>query len=253
MCYLFGEHVITHDGEFFCRLCQRQFPSFDAIYSHCQAASHHPWCQACKLVFLDKTELQEHRDDPRYHHFCPDCDSKIDFSDEEQLDAHRAEAHFWCGGCDLICASKRSLNTHLIYEHAACEICFEVFEDMERCRAHMRTHISDEYRCPGCGYKNEIFSVIIQHLESSSECGGFQQVMRLVKETPGFRDFYISSSSEFDFYCKSCLRRWSTLGELALHLEAATECEWLLYPDETFSSLRQLLGRRRRQELPQQL
>lgn len=76
--------------------------------------------------------------------------------------------------------------------------------------------------------------------------------MRLVKATPGFRDFYIPSGSGFDFYCKSCLRRWSTLGELALHLEDATECGWLLDPNEAFSSLRQLLGRRRRQDLPTQ-
>lgn len=111
----------------------------------------------------------------------------------------------------------------------------------------MRTHPHNEYRCPGCDNKAETFSTIIQHLESSSDCGGLQQVLRLVKETPRFRDFYIHSGSGFDFYCKSCLLRWSTLGELALHIESTANCKWLLGPAEAFSYLREFLGRRRSQ------
>jgi hypothetical protein len=135
MAFLFGEHVISQDGKFYCRICQVQYSSYDAIYSHCQAAMHHSWYEACELVFLDEIELTEHLKDWEYHHFCPNCAGKMDYPDEEILGAHRVEAHFWCQECDLLLASKRCFETHLIYEHAACEVCLEVFKDMELCRA----------------------------------------------------------------------------------------------------------------------
>lgn len=113
----------------------------------------------------------------------------------------------------------------------------------------MRTHPHSEYHCPGCDNIAETFSAIINHLESSRACGDLRQVLRLVRETPRRRDFYIHSSSGFDFYCKSCLLRWSTLGELALHLESTDDCKWLLGPDEAFSYLREFLGRRPAQNL----
>jgi hypothetical protein len=221
------------------------------------------------MVFLDESELKEHMKDEEFHRFCPYCENGVDYPDEESLSAHHAKAHFQCQECDLVLASKRSLNTHLIYEHAACEVCHDVFLDMEMCRLvrftlipvsmkeirliydyqHMRTHPYSEYHCPGCDNTAETFSAIINHLESSSDCGGHHQALRLVKETPRFRDFYIHSSSGFDFYCKSCLLRWSTLGELAHHLERTDECKWLMGPDEAFSYLRDLLGRRPPQNL----
>ncbi|KAJ5873531.1 C2H2 finger domain-containing protein [Penicillium subrubescens] len=248
MSFLFGEHVVSVDDEFFCRLCQAQFSSYDAIYSHCQDSQHHSWCQECEMVFLDECELMEHLTDEEFHHFCPDCVNGVDYPDAESLSAHRAAAHFKCQECGLILASERSLNTHLIYEHAACEVCLDVFLDMEECHQHMRTHPYSEYHCPRCDNIAETFSAIIRHLESSRDCGRRIQVLRLVKANPHLRDFYIYSGSGFDFYCKSCLLRWSSLGELALHLESTDYCKWLLGPDEAFSYLRELLGRRPAQD-----
>lgn len=141
MAFLFGEHVVSQDDEFFCRLCQVKFTSYDAIYSHCQNTLHHTWCQECEMVFLDETELKQHMMDKECHHFCLDCENGVDYPDEESLRAHRAEAHFRCQECDLILASKRSLNTHLIYEHAACEVCIDVYLDMEL--YHLVSSVSD--------------------------------------------------------------------------------------------------------------
>jgi hypothetical protein len=220
------------------------------------------------MVFPDEADLMEHLTDEEFHHFCPDCMNGVDYSDEESLSGHRAAAHFKCQECGLTLASERSLNTHLIYEHAACEVCLDVFLDMEECHQvsfililvliteirlkhnhqHMRTHPHSKYHCPRCDNVAEAFSAIIRHLESSRECGGHIQVLRLVKATPHLRDFYIHSGSGFDFYCKSCLLRWSSLSELALHLESTDDCKWLLGPDEAFSYLREFLGRRPEQD-----
>lgn len=209
-----------------CTLCDRSFPSSNALKDHCSVLHSHK-CGACAKVFITFKALQIHNRSTK-HCFCRPC--KQFFSNSEQLDVHLQSvvhaADFHCCDCDRNFKTQQALDQHLQFkDHTSvrnknheCEECDRTFLNQAALDTHRASLVHkplSHIKCIGSSKCKPWFnspSAMIQHLESG-KCHSGMTRKRLNQLVQG---------SDIDFMTSSGQEEQDLLAELDNRLSSLT-------------------------------
>lgn len=172
-----------------CIECERYFGSSEALEQHRQGSSkHNPFeCPTCDDRFSEQDDLDEHREEA--HHCCIECDRH--FVNEGALEQHRQTSSkhcIECPTCDDTFSSEDDLNEHRADEHNRCIECERDFQSKQNLQTHLKSSVHQDRTlpCPGrtCTKRFMSGSGLLLHLESGT-CSSKLTLERIKSSTVG--------------------------------------------------------------------
>jgi hypothetical protein len=71
--------------------------------------------------------MDAHLQESAAHHICVMCRQLQDFENDEDLEDHLVESHYYCDECTIYCKSNDELEHHRVEEHHLCTKCGKYF------------------------------------------------------------------------------------------------------------------------------
>ena len=93
------------------------------------------YCNYCNIYFYSWHARQQHWIQSSRHDYCQSCDEHFD--DEEELEDHYEECHFWCRECRRFFKNTHGLKEHYRQSkvHHYCPPCDRHFQSENNLRA----------------------------------------------------------------------------------------------------------------------
>ncbi|EAT46323.1 AAEL002496-PA [Aedes aegypti] len=192
-------HMKTHkaDKRFMCYICSKMFKRYDYVSKHISKKTI-PRMFECKICHTSVTKL--HAESHKAEGFqCPICLSHYVKFDHysRHIKVHRDQGKYTCKICNRVLvnavgmARHEKLHKRELPRLFECYICAKKFDRFDKCRNHLKWHV-----------------------ESSESSSHYCKICMKIES----KLHVMSHKAVGSFICQICMKRFSQIGNLNLHM-----------------------------------